>query len=80
MQLPGMIGNREVHNIYARGANAQKTYANLVQKVIDGTASPDEVNQLRESIIQYGKAAQTFIRMLCVKLQRGQNYLARIRP
>src|SRR5690606_33837737 len=39
-------------------ANAQKTYANLVQKVIDGTATPDEVNQLRESIIQYGKAAQ----------------------
>lgn len=58
MQLPGMIGNREVHNIYARGANAQKTYANLIQKVIDGTATPDEVNQLRESIIQYGKAAQ----------------------
>ena len=58
MQLPGMIGNREVHNIYARGANAQKAYANLVRKVIDGTASPDEVNQLRESIIQYGKAAQ----------------------
>ena len=27
-------------------------------KVRDGTASPDEVNQLRESIIQYGKAAQ----------------------
>ena len=58
MQLPGMIGNREVHNIYARGANAQKAYANLIQKVIDGTATPDEVNQLRESIIQYGKAAQ----------------------
>lgn len=58
MQLPGMIGNREVHNIYARGANAQKTYANLIRKVIDGTATPDEVNQLRESIIQYGKAAQ----------------------
>ena len=58
MQLPGMIGNREVHNIRARGLNAQKAYANLVRKVIDGTASPDEVNQLRESIIQYGKAAQ----------------------
>ncbi len=58
MQLPGMIGNREVHNIYARGANAQKAYANLVRKVRDGTATPDEVNQLRESIIQYGKAAQ----------------------
>ncbi len=58
MQLPGMIGNREVHDIRARGLNAQKAYANLVRKVINGTASPDEVNQLRESIIQYGKAAQ----------------------